>query len=276
MAIKYVEKYAGQTTSQTNTNLKDYNKWVNEQDAIGHVEKTYAYAPIEKIKYVTTYKTTYTKDKNGKEIAKKTPSEYGYKYTKPYTFSAHDFGFNIPTNAVVTDLVFIVSLKATKGDVPVPRARFNIYGSAWTGKIDNSPNGVKDDTFNSGIYYRVPNKDCSTTFIEQKYTMNSWAIKSKDGISGKDINDTRFGIDLEFKDISTKKEELKANVCVQWVKCKLKYEIPDCEFSMYTTVLDVENSAVNTGMLTTPMITANNISYRLYYSHTFVLNITIS
>mgnify|MGYP006958162998 CR=1 FL=1 len=126
MAIKTVKKYAMTVTDQYNENIKNRTHWNKPENAIGHND-SYTTATFTKEKYATHYKTTYVKDKNGKEVAKKVADKWGYKYTHPATISAHDFRLDLPDNAKIRNIKFRCRMTANRLDTRIPRCRFNIY-----------------------------------------------------------------------------------------------------------------------------------------------------
>lgn len=236
MVVKEVKKYASTVTDQYNSNKTGYNKWTKPENAIGYVTSTNATNTFTKEKYATHYKTVYKKDANGKEVAKKEPDKWDYKYTKPSVLSAHDFHLDIPSDAVVSSFKFEVRIKTSnKHCLPVaPKVRVNIYGGAYDkNKDDNSPNqtGWKD-----GAYYIVKTEKLSNNYKTLTYEIPSDVV-SQAQVTYDAFNRPVMGIDLifnrAFEDVKPDKKTT-GTVYVEWVRCTAKYMQPDCVLSMTT------------------------------------------
>lgn len=236
-------------TEQYTPNYKDATRWTKPENAIGYVTSTVATAHNTKEKYATHYKTTYSKDKNGKEIAKKVADKWDYKYKTPYTLSAHDFHLDLPSNAHISTITFEVRTKANKSNVPLPHVRFNIYGKASKDKYDNTK--TFSTGWNNGHYYVVDKSNHSTSFKTQVFKMGSSDVaKANDTIAN--YNKDVFGIDLNYPKVTTSQDNYDATISVEWVRCTVEYYIPDCNFkitSSQDTSTDVKGTESNPLMI---------------------------
>ena len=229
MASKTVKKYAMTVTEQYDPNTKNKTRWEKPYNAIGHVTNTVASAQVKKTKYATHYKTTYKKDKNGKEIAVKEADKWDYKHEVPYTLSAHDFRLNLPNNAHVSKIRFDVRTKASKSDIPLPKVRFNLYGQGFKDRVDNTKSF--GDGWNDGIYYVVKNKNHSTSYNTESFVMDADDVK-KANAKISDYNLDVFGVDLVYRNTSTSKGNYLSTVSVVWVRCIVEYYVPDSTFKI--------------------------------------------
>lgn len=238
MVVKTVSKYANTVTDQYNPNKKGYTHWTKPENAIGHVTNTSATATYTKEKYATHYTTKVKKDKNGKEIKEKVADKWDYKYTKPTTLSAHDFGLEIPNEAKVTSIKFEVRIKvsSSKLDVLAPKVRFNIYG----GSTKNHPADANPSTtgWHSGHYYVYP----KSTKLSTSYKTITYTLDGNDMTLSKttpsNFNIDVMGIDLIFDDGFVKadtKSKLTGTASVQWVRCTAEYIMADSNLKITTT-----------------------------------------
>jgi len=235
MVVKTIEKYANTVTDQNNPNIKHRVKWDKPENAIGHHNDTSAVSSFIKKKIETHYKTEYVKDKNGKEVAVKKADKWDYEYHHPNTLSAHDFRFEVPSNAVITEIKYEVRMRASNTSIPVPRARFCVYGGAYKDKTGDTKSFKTG--WNNGIYYHVIDGDLGTAYDTYTYVMNRKNIETSK-IKNRDINMDVFGIDLEFFDAFTKDkaDNKTGKVGIHWVKCTIKYELPDAKYQIYSPV----------------------------------------
>ena len=219
MATKKITKLAQTVNAQVNPNATKLIDWKNCDKALTDTTKTYA--------------TSYA---NRKKVKNK------YVDNHPWTLTAHKFGLNIPTNAYVTKVQFLVRMR-TRGKYKVwkpPEARFNIYGSAYSKKHDEKRT-VNTTGWEKGIYYVDigAKHNLSSSWQTFTYEMNESNIK-KGGFKSSNWNAEVMGIDLKFfnpvffANADTKKEA-EANIDVAWVKLVISYEIPTYNIT-YKTV----------------------------------------
>ena len=189
---------------QVNDNLTPLIHWENTDNALTDTTDTYATSQFT-VKY----------DKNSKTAF----------INKPWTLTGHQFNLNLPSNAYVTELRFITSMKADSGLKSVrPVARFNIYGGASSKKFDDTK--VKGTGWNDGIYYAYPTAYLNKQFTELTYTMSEADIKKGDfKISA--LNSSVMGVDFIFNpplNDATKTDSW--TVYCAWIKIRVKYQLP--------------------------------------------------
>ena len=143
-------------------------------------------------------------------------------FKKPWTFSAHDFGLQIPDCAYIKKITYSAMIKVD-GTIKVnaPYARFNIYNGTKTVKTN-----IKDHTgWDSGFYYYNPNKKLTNNWQKIDYVMSGDDYRKR-GYGNSQLNDVITGIDLIFFDATEQKKD-SHKVHIQYVSCIVEYEMPD-------------------------------------------------
>lgn len=146
----------------------------------------------------------------------------GKDFKRPWTFTAIQYGFDIPECAYINSVKFEVRVKIdTKSKIPSPYAHFNLYHGKNTVK-DNIKdyNGWKDGLFNQA----ADKKYLSTSWQTLTYVMSGAEFRKK-GYPISELNELRMGIDLRF----FKPESLKGatKIDIQWVRCTVDYQMPN-------------------------------------------------
>ena len=143
-------------------------------------------------------------------------------YSRPFTFTALDFKFDIPKCAYIKNIKFTVRIKVSgKTNIKVPQARFNFYhGTKYVETYQEDDTGWDD-----GYYYQAPNKKLSNTWQDITYTLSGAEFRKR-GYPASEINEQRMGIDLRWYK-STSMSVKSHTVSIQWVKCTVDYELPD-------------------------------------------------
>ena len=139
--------YAQVVNQQVNPNAsKMYNSWKNLGNATlsSQREENATNNPAWAIGY-------YTRMKKGK----------GYEYTTPWVITAHSFGLDIPSDAVVNKVVVEARMKVESGlVVTAPLAHFMVYGGK--GSVTSQKN-IDKSGWVGNQYLVVKNTKLSTT-----------------------------------------------------------------------------------------------------------------
>lgn len=140
---------------------------------------------------------------------------------KPWTFTGHDFNFDIPSCAYIKRIVFKVRMMIDgKIVVKVPRARFNFYHGT-----KNVSNNIKENTgWKDNVYFSTPNQNIPHTFQDIEYVMSGEDFRKR-GYPISELNEERMGIDLNWWD--SVKNTSYNSVRIQYVSCTVEYEMPD-------------------------------------------------
>ena len=227
-------KYCKTFNSQVNPNAQKLNDWTNRPNALINNSDTYATSHFTQKKYIKSYKTTTKTDKKGKKTTVKKPV-YAVKQVKPYTVTAHEFEANIPSNACITQIRFVVRMRVGKTknvSVKAPNGRFCIYGDAYKKKYDNTTFDKIRDGWNDGYFWSVTDSTKLTTkFKNYTYTMGATDVK-KGGFSIANLNASIMGIDLVFNQAVWKhKNNGTLAIDIAWVRCEIDYEVPQYSIS---------------------------------------------
>ena len=248
MATKTVYKYATTVTSQVNPNLSpQLVKWENVPNATGHTSK-YATSHYTLTKKAVKYEDKVTSDKNGKQSVVKVPTKWEDVYNKPWTLASSDFGFDIPSNAYIRKVTFEVRMNASANlDVPAPIGNFRIGTKLYNKKFDNTTQGLATG-WNDGCYLVVPKTKLSNEFKTFYYTIDEYEI-NRAGYSPNSINHNIAGIDLIFQDGKFNKTDkdgnATGNVHVEWILCRVEYDIPSYELSITSPIQTAINRTKN-------------------------------
>ena len=190
---KTVTKYAQTVNAQINPNTAKREKWSNIGNAVGHTSK-YGSA-----KYT------------------KTTSKKATTYNYPYKVTAHDFRFNIPSNAYITSLKVEVCMKADKGGkIPFPACGFYIND-----KRADVKESKKESGWHNGVYWVE-----DYTLLAKSDKIVSYVMRESVFKQGKytvdNLNSTYFGVDLDFYG----RQESNI-VYLKWVRITIKYDEPN-------------------------------------------------
>lgn len=176
-------------------------------------------------------------------------------YTRPFTFTALDFKFNIPKCAYVTKLVFKVRIKVSgKTNIKSPLARFNLYHG--TKSVETYQ--VDDTGWDDGYYYYNPGGKLSTSWQDITYVLSGNEFHKR-GYPASEINEQRMGIDLRWyksSDMSVKDH----TVSIQWVACKVFYELADESLTFDKTTSENNPRFTTAGMPYTITVNYKNNS----------------
>lgn len=246
-----VTKYAQTVTEQYNPNTTPRNRWSNVVNIIGDTD-SYATAEFTREQYIASYKEITTYDKNGKKIVKKVADKYGYKNNHPEVLAGHDFRFDIPNGAYIKSVKFQVEMKVSNNvPVTVPKARFNIYGTAYQSKLTTDKSGKTG--FHNGVYIVVPSKKIATSWTKYTYTMDREAIETG-GISATRFNKDGFGVDLNFFDADWDKGAKKGKIFIRRIKCIIDYEVPNPVLFYENPLANLPNTVVNVNVKDTNFV----------------------
>ena len=205
-----VRKYANIVNPQVNPNNPPKNNWSNISNAVGN---TSLFASAQYTKKVTT---------TGKGKKKKTTTTFN----QPYTLTAHDFKFEIPSNARINEIRVRVGMKSGKNPKDsvsppkYPTLGFYIRDGGKTVRNTKNPTtkGWKD-----GIYWFTSSYDIPSTVKYVTYTM-SGADFRKGGYTVADLNSSYNGVDLVFVGQSP-----TTTVYLQYVYMEVDYTVPEYE-----------------------------------------------
>lgn len=194
-------KYASTVNEQINPNLTKRVKWKNGANAVGNSTK---YASSE-----------YTKK--------------GSTYNFPYKVTAHDYGFNIPTNARIEFVVVQVCMKSSKSGVSTfPSAGFYITDKHKD--LDSKyPTG-----FHNGVWWDTSSRKISKSDTVETYFINGANFR-KAGNKASHLNEKYFGVDLNFAEKCD-----PHTVYLKWVRCKVYYTMPK-----YSLVHDRQSKGIS-------------------------------
>lgn len=236
MATKTLIKFAKNINGQENPNYTKRESWNYCDKAIKSKadDSTYAVSHYSKTRYIKSYKTTKTKDKNGKEVTTKTPV-YDYKLNFPWTLTAHLFELDsLPNNAHIDKVQFFVRMRISSGfNAYAPSGMFCIYGSTANSRYDNT--GKKDTTgwFN-GLYIDgepvspsgAKMDKLSTSWRTYMYTLSDADFK-RAKYTAKDLKSVAMGIDLRFSNPTiTGNKNFTGAIQVAYVYVKVTYTEP--------------------------------------------------
>ena len=187
-------KYAKNVHAQINPNLTERIKWTDESKAIG---KGNGYASSQYTK---------TTDKKGNKV-----------YNYPYKVTAHEYGLNIPSNAYIQKVSVQVNMRADKGVV----SEFPSCGFFIEANHHEVVKRMKNTTgWHSGSYWVKKDTKISKTAKTVTYVMDESNFH-KAKFSADDLNQTYFGVDLDFSD-----ECDNHTVYLAWVRVKVDYYLP--------------------------------------------------
>lgn len=251
MATKKVTKYAQNVTSQSNPNAKVQREdWKKVSNAVGNTDTAcYSHFTIKKTPSHYVEKTTV--DKNGKQITKKEADKWKDVYNHPWVLASSDFNLDLPSDASVKKLRFIVCIKASS-DITVddPIANFRIGTKLFAQRYDDThfsiDYGSKYSTgWNDGCYLVVhQNKKLTSKYQEITYTLGEEDIKKAE-YTIDNFNSNQMGLDLEFRDGTFNKVDKNGNgsatVHIKWIKCIVEYDIPNWKLSITNPVSEALN-----------------------------------
>lgn len=161
---------------------------------------------------------------------------------KPWTFAGNDFDLNIPLCAYITKITFTARIKITgKIDVNAPQGRFNLYHGS-----NNVSNNIKDGTgWKDGYYYVKPNKKLTNNWQNIDYVMTGAEFRKR-GYPVSELMQDRLGIDLRWYD-PVKPNNSAHYVQIQYISCKVEYEMPDQSVVMNTVTTEDNPLMVKSG-----------------------------
>lgn len=171
-------------------------------------------------------------------LADKKKSTFTLK--QPWTFTAHDFGLQIPDCAYIKKITYSAMIKVD-GTIKVnaPYAQFNIYNGTKTVKTN-----VKDHTgWDNGYYYYNPNKKLTNNWQKIDYVMSGDDYRKR-GYGNSQLNDIITGIDLIWFDATEQKKD-SHKVHIKYVSCIVEYEMPDAVVT-FDRVTSGDNPRVET------------------------------
>ena len=194
---KTVRKYAQVVNPQINPNLPKRENWSKIGNAVGSTDLLAS--------------SLYTVKFNKKDKV------VGYNY--PYKVTAHDFRFNIPSNAYIKEIKFGVRMKCSTSKMGASYPSVGFY-------IKDKKSSVKDSKKNKtgwhdGIYWAYSDKSMSKSLYTEEYVMNESNYK-KGGFDISDINSTYFGVDLNFAE----EPALEHTIYLKWIWCEITYDVP--------------------------------------------------
>ena len=184
---------------------------------------------------------------------KKNPSKI--VYSKPFTFTAHDFQLDIPECAYITNIKFTVRIKVSGStNIKTPVARFNLYNG--TKSVETYQ---EDDTgWDNGYYYYSPNKKLSTSWQDITYVMSGTEFHKR-GYPAKELNEVRMGIDLRWYK-ATNMSVKSHTVSIQYVSCIVDYELADQSLTLDKSTSENNPRIVTSGTPYTITATYKNDS----------------
>lgn len=215
--VKNVTHYSKNAHGQPNVNQADADSRVNWENPANASASDYEKSPkgSSTSSYVHVPQTLTISAKK-----KKMPYD-----AKPYNFTGHDFGLNIPKCAYIKNIKFTVRMKVSGNiDVELPYARFNMYKGTKSVK-DNIKdyNGWSDGNY----YHRATNYNKLTnSWRNVTYEMSGTEFRKRGYSIENTLNQEIMGIDLRFFDPKT----IKTNTCIvsiQYIQCHVDYEMAD-------------------------------------------------
>ena len=141
---------------------------------------------------------------------------------QPWTFTATDFGLNIPECAYIKNIRFTVRIKVDGTiNVKAPYAFFDFYRGTKTVK-DN----IKDfNGWKGGMFYSNPNKKLSNSWQNLIYEMSGAEFRKR-GYPISELNKISMGLDIVFFEATSQNKD-NHKVSIQYVSCIVEYEMPD-------------------------------------------------
>lgn len=211
MAVKKVIKYARIVNQQINPNNPKQEAWDLLKNAVGKTEK-YGYSHFTKT-------TTTSKDKKGKKVT-------NTNYNQPYKVTAHDFGFELPKNALIRKVQVGVRMASSKDNTGSVYPAVGFYFKDGGKKVKQEDEANKTG-WHKGVYWVFSDRKLSKTFHTEGYEIPIEEFK-KGSYSINNINSTLNGVDLYFHG-----DYNNQTVCLMYVWMYIEYDIPNYTVTTY-------------------------------------------
>lgn len=223
--------YANTVHGQPNVNASDADRRVDWSFS----ENACAYSPLIAPKGSASSHFLKVYHQNPKTAKEKLVTE------KPWTFTGIGYKLDIPSCAYINKITFTVRIKVTgKIDVKAPLARFNFYNGSKSVK-----NTIKNDTgWDDGYYYYNPNKKLSNSWQSIEYVMTGDEFRRR-GYPISELMEERMGIDLKWYNPSSQSTD--NTVYIQYMSCKVDYELPDQKITFDQLTTGDNPKLVNSG-----------------------------